>query len=108
MSDHVVITTTTASVGDAENIARLLVRERLAACVQVSTVRSFYIWQGEEHAEPEALLTIKTRAALQERVRARILELNAYDVPEVIATPVTFGSKPYLDWIDAQTESLAS
>lgn len=105
--NHVVLTTTTATVGDAERIAQALVQERLAACVQVSEVKSWYVWQGKEHAEPEALLTIKTRAALQEQICARIGELHAYDVPEVIATPVTFGSAAYLAWIDAQTQRVA-
>jgi periplasmic divalent cation tolerance protein len=104
---HVVLTTTTASVGDAERIARALVRERLAACVQLSEVKSFYVWQGEAKSEPEALLTIKTRGALQEQVCARILALHPYDTPEVIATPIAFGSEAYLAWLDAQTESSA-
>jgi len=105
---HVVLTTTTANADDAERIARTLVQERLAACVQVSEVKSWYVWQGKEHAESEALLTIKTRAALQEEVCARILALHDYEVPEIVATSVVFGSEAYLAWIDAQTQGAQS
>jgi periplasmic divalent cation tolerance protein len=105
MTSHVVITTTTANAFDAERIARALVHERLAACVQVSEIESWYVWEGAETHEPEAMLTIKTRAALQERVAARIAALHTYEVPEIVATPIVFGSASYLDWIDLQTES---
>lgn len=84
----------------AAALAETLVRERLAACVnQLSGVRSRYLWQGEIHQDDETLLLIKTTgdrfAALASRLRA----LHPYDLPEILAVPVTHGLPDYLDWV---------
>jgi periplasmic divalent cation tolerance protein len=104
MSDHVVMMTTTPDAESARSLARTLVTERLAACVQVLAAQSFYIWNDAARAEPEALLLIKTRAALQEAAAARIADLHSYETPEIVTLPITFGASPYLAWIDAQTK----
>jgi periplasmic divalent cation tolerance protein len=88
----------------AEMIARALVEERLAACVNiVSPIRSIYRWKGAVQTETEHMMIIKTRAHLVGRVEARVRELHSYEVPEVIALPIVAGAKPYLDWIFAST-----
>ncbi len=84
----------------ASTLAEALVEERLAACVSVvGSVRSVYRWQGAVHSDDEVLLVIKTcgerLAALAERIQA----LHPYDLPEVIALPVSGGSSAYLDWV---------
>jgi periplasmic divalent cation tolerance protein len=91
---------TAGSEEDAAKIAKALVEERLAACVNiVPNIRSIYRWQGQVEDDQESLLVIKTTesalVALEERVRA----LHSYDVPEVIALPLDQGSAPYLDWL---------
>ena len=96
----------TAPPDKAEHIARPLVEEHLAACANIiPAVRSIYSWKGEICIDDEVLLVLKTRAALVEALRARIVELHPYDVPEVIALEITAGHGPYLDWIGENTIS---
>ena len=85
--------------GQAEAIARVLVEERLAACVNISPVRSCYIWKGKQSCDDEALLIIKTKKSQFEPLKKRILELHSYAVPEIIALPIIEGHQPYLDWM---------
>jgi periplasmic divalent cation tolerance protein len=88
----------------AETIARILVEERLVACCNLlPQVRSIYRWQGSIEQADEILVLIKTTAAALEAVRARIVELHPYDLPEIIATPVVDGHAPYLDWVRQST-----
>jgi len=99
--------TVLVTVGNAENaaqLARALVEERLAACGNViPNLRSIYRWRGEIHDEGEALLILKTRAGLFERLRARVAELHSYEVPEIVALEIEAGHGPFLDWIDDST-----
>ncbi len=92
---------------DAEVAARLargLVDAKLAACVNlVPGLRSFYVWQGEVHDEPEVQLLVKTRRDRFEALSAWILEHHPYEVPEIIALPIEAGSERYLGWLDEQT-----
>jgi periplasmic divalent cation tolerance protein len=89
----------TAAPPEAEGLAGRLVEERLAACVNIASVRSCYIWEGKLCRDEEALLIIKTTKSLFEPLKKRILELHSYTVPEIIALPVALGYRPYLDWI---------
>ena len=85
-------------------IARILVEERLAACVNMTAgLRSLYRWQGEVCEEAESLLIIKTRRERFAALSARIGELHPYTVPELIALPLTAGAAPYLAWLDEET-----
>ena len=87
-----------------ETLARALVEERLAACVNVVPgIRSFYRWQGEVQDDPEVLLIAKTSADRCPALAARIDELHPYDLPEVLELPAAGGSRAYLDWV--RTES---
>jgi periplasmic divalent cation tolerance protein len=91
---------TAGSEEQAASIARALVAERLAACVNiVGPVRSIYRWQGEVHNDREYLMLIKTRTRLVSKIERRVRELHSYEVPEVIALSIDGGSKPYLDWL---------
>ena len=99
-NEALVVLVTAGSTEEAERIARALVEERLAACVNlVPGIRSIYRWEGKIADDGEILLVAKTRrdsfAALERRVR----ELHSYEVPEVLALAVTDGSAPYLDWL---------
>lgn len=99
----IVVITSCGSAGEADRIAEALVAERLAACVQILPMRSVYRWQGAVERAEEWQLQIKTRAALADRVEARIKTLHGYDLPEIIALPVTAGSADYIDWVEAET-----
>ena len=103
-SDYGVMLTTTPTREEAQSIARLLIEEKLAACVQLLPIESFYFWQGKTQNEAEVLLLIKTRTALFESAIARIKEVHSYTVPEIVAMPFATGFASYLGWIDEVTE----
>ena len=104
LAHEYVLVLVTCPAERAAEIARPLVEEKLAACVNiVPGLRSIYTWEGKISDEPEALLLIKTRAALFEPLRARVLELHLYDVPEVIALPIVAGHPDYLRWVMEST-----
>jgi periplasmic divalent cation tolerance protein len=87
-------------------IARRLVDERLAACVNiVGPIRSVYRWRDAVEDEREFLLLIKTRATLLGRVERRVIELHSYEVPEVLALAPSGGSAAYLGWLLDATAS---
>lgn len=91
----------TAPDGDtAERLGRLLVEERLAACVNVvPAITSIYRWEGRVESDQETLLVIKTSTGGFETLRRRVVELHPYDTPEVLALDVRNGSREYLDWV---------
>ena len=107
--DPVVATTTTPTRQEADRIARTLVERRLAACVQiVDPIRSCYWWDGAVQEDPEVLLIIKSVAALIPAIEAVMGELHPYEVPELVALPVTGGSQAYLDWLQASLRTPGS
>jgi periplasmic divalent cation tolerance protein len=98
-----VVFSTAASAAEAEAIARKLVEERLAACVNVVTgVRSFYRWKGKIENSPEWLLVIKSSRGRFDALRTVLEKLHSYDVPEVIALPVVEGAENYLNWMEGE------
>lgn len=93
-----------ANEDEAAKIARALVEERLAACVNIlGPIRSIYRWRGAIEDAREHLLMIKSRARLFSKIERKVRELHSYEVPEIIALPIARGSKPYLDWIFEST-----
>ena len=95
---------TTPSRDEALTIGRTVVQERLAACANVlDGMTSIYWWQGALEQAGEAVLVLKTRADLVERLTARIRELHSYECPCVVALPIAAGNPEYLDWIAAET-----
>ncbi len=90
----VVVLVTAGSEEAASSIARALVGEQLAACVNiVSPIRSIYRWNDEVQSDTEHLMIIKTRANLVAKLAARVKELHSYEIPEVIALPIVAGAK---------------
>jgi periplasmic divalent cation tolerance protein len=95
-----VIFVTAGGEEQAVTIARALVSERLAACVNiVGPVRSIYRWGDSVEDDREYLLIIKTRALLYMKVETRVRELHTYEVPEVLALNADRGSPPYIQWM---------
>jgi uncharacterized protein involved in tolerance to divalent cations len=102
MSEAVVVLVTVPNAETAARIADALVGEGLAACVNVlPEIASTYRWQGRVERDREQLCIVKTIRDSFERVRARVIELHPYEVPEVIALPIVAGHDPYLQWIVA-------
>ncbi len=88
----------------ALDIARILVQEGLAACVnRIAAVTSIYQWQGRLCEEAEQLLLIKTTPARYEALEMRLKALHPYEIPEIIAVPVVTGSSQYLAWLASAT-----
>ena len=110
MTDKVVILVTCGSLVEGRRIARALVKEKLAACVSVSSpIRSLYRWKGKLCDEAEVLLVIKTARQLFDRVRRTVERLHSYQVPEVICVPIIDGAPNYLNWLTASlTEATAT
>ena len=103
MTDSVIVLCTCANHEEAARLAHALVEERLAACVNIlPPIRSVYRWQGVVESAEEVLLLIKTIEPRFPALRDRILELHSYDVPEIIAVPITGGSEKYLSWLRDQ------
>ena len=104
MTEAVVVIITAPSSEVAAALARALVMEGLAAGVNiVPGLRSVYWWEGELRDEAEHLLFAQTRADRFEALAARVAALHPYEVPKIIATPITAGHRPFLDWIDQHT-----
>ena len=99
-ADHpCVVTTALGTENEAETLAAALVEAGLAACVQVTHVRSFYRWEGELKREPEWVLLVKTRSARFDEIDAFIRERHSYELPEILQIPVSGGSPDYLRWL---------
>jgi periplasmic divalent cation tolerance protein len=88
----------------ADTIARALLDERLAACVNIGEpVDSIYHWRGRIETGREIPVAIKTRPALYSHVEGAIRRIHPYDTPEILAIPVSGGDARYLDWLSAET-----
>ena len=104
MTDCIIVLCTCPDDASAERIASALVGEHLAACVnRIPGIASTYRWKGAVHDDREVLLLIKSARSHFEALRARILALHPYELPEVIAVDIALGSAPYLAWIEAET-----
>ena len=98
------IVITTTNIENAKAVASSLVKERLAACVQMSNINSVYEWDGEVCNDQEVLMFIKTRESLFDSVKTKIEEIHAYDLPEIIRVKIDDGNEGYLKWIYRMTE----
>jgi periplasmic divalent cation tolerance protein len=100
MTDKRIVFTTAGSEEEAQKIARHLVENRMAACVNIfPQILSVYRWQGKVEEACEWLLLIKTTADAFERVRQAIAELHSYELPECVCLRIEDGSPNYLQWI---------
>jgi periplasmic divalent cation tolerance protein len=103
--EPLLILTNLPDVASAEKLAHVLIENRAAACVNVlAACRSIYRWQGAVETTVEVPLLIKTTRAAYPLVEALVCAHHPYDVPELIATPITHGLPAYLDWLATETE----
>lgn len=102
--EFVLISTTVDDAIKAQEMAESLVREKLAACVHRTSIKSTYRWKGAIESADEITLVAKTRESLIEEVIASIKKNHPYELPEIVVTPVLQGYRPYLDWIKKETK----
>ena len=103
MTDTIAVFTTAATEDEARRIAGALVERRLAACVQVSAIESFYAWEGEVRQDPEFRLMAKTTRGRYAEVEAAIREQHSYDLPAIYALPMSHVFEPYAEWVAANS-----
>ena len=99
------VISTCPDMGSAEALAEMLLNKRLAACVNILPgARSLYLWQGELQRDEEHVLLIKTDEESLAALQQALLAQHPYELPELIAVPIGYGSEAYLDWINQQLD----
>jgi periplasmic divalent cation tolerance protein len=101
---YAIVMTTVSSKEDADKIARTLLAQRLAACIQVSQIQSYYTWQGSLNIDDEHMLVIKCKQADFNEIQDCIRANHRYEIPEIIQLPITAGLPDYLNWIGEVTK----
>ncbi|MEM2319195.1 MAG: divalent-cation tolerance protein CutA [Candidatus Bathyarchaeia archaeon] len=97
----IVVLVTASSRGEADKIARLLLEEKLVACVNIiGPIHSLFWWQGKIDEAQEHLILMKTRKDLFGKVSEKVKAIHSYEVPEIIALPIAEGFKPYIEWLE--------
>jgi len=98
---HVVILVTAGSAKEAQRIAANLIKNKLAACVNIiSGMQSVFWWEGKADKAKESLLMIKSKRSLLPKIIKAVRAVHSYEVPEIIALPIVGGERKYLRWID--------
>jgi len=101
---NIVVFITTQDEKQARDISSKLIKDKLAACINIiSPLKSIFWWQGKIDSSSEALLIIKTRKSLLNKLIKKVKKLHSYDTPEIIALPIVGGSKEYLRWLNDST-----
>ena len=109
MTDYIQVVTTTEHREDAERIARTLVEQRLAACVQVTgPITSIYRWHGQIETAAEWQCWAKSRRDLYDQIEQAIRGLHPYEVPEILAMPILAGNADYLAWLEGEVKRVGS
>ncbi len=103
MVEFCVVSTTTDSQSHARTLAAAIVQQGLGACVQIQSIESHYVWQGQQEQAQEWLLQIKTRTALYGELERFIKAHHTYQVPQILCLPVLAGHADYLRWLREQT-----
>ena len=101
--DACVVMTTAPDKEQAERIAMAVLEARLAACVQIQAITSYYWWEEKIDSGNEQLIYLKTTKEKYEALEAAILKVHPYDTPEILRLPVEGGLKKYLTWIVKET-----
>jgi len=105
MQQALLIFTNTADIDGAHRMARTLVEQRLAACVNIiPAVRSVYRWREAIEEANEVTLLIKSTQACYQELEAAIRALHPYEVPEIVAVPLVAGLPAYFNWIETETK----
>lgn len=98
---HILVLVTAGSKKEAQGIARALVKDKLAACVNIlDNLKSLFWWEARIDTAKETLLLIKSKSNLLPQIIRKVKSLHSYEVPEIIALPIIGGEKKYLRWLN--------
>lgn len=101
---YCIVYTLSSSTEEAKKVAHSLVKNKLAACVNIiQNVTSVYEWKGKVCEDGEFLVLIKTRKDLFEEVKEDILRNHSYELPAILMLPIEAGLQGYLEWVDENT-----
>jgi periplasmic divalent cation tolerance protein len=104
-SAYIVLFVTASNSEEAHKIAKVLLSQRKAACVNiVSGISSLFWWQDKLDSAQESLLIVKTKASLLNQIVTLVREIHSYEVPEIVALPIIGGNEDYLEWIDKEVK----
>ena len=88
----------------AKSISSKLIKAKLVGCVNIIPhIKSIFWWQGKVDSAKEALLIVKTKKALLNKLIKAVKQIHSYEIPEIIALPIIAGSKDYLKWLNDST-----
>ena len=94
---------TTSGVSESKKIARKLLEEKLAACINIiPAIDSIYLWKHEIEQATESIMVVKTKSGLVEEVIKRVEDIHSYEIPCILEISVVKGSKSYLKWMDSE------
>jgi len=102
--NYCILLVTCSNESDARQLASELVKNKMAACVQIHPVTSIYTWEDQIHTDPEFRMIIKTTSSSYKEVETFILKRHNYEVPQIIQVPIANGLTSYLNWIDENTK----
>jgi periplasmic divalent cation tolerance protein len=102
-TSYSIVLTTINNPEEAAKIAQALLSSKLAACVQIHQIKSYYTWQGKINIDDEQQLIIKCKTQDFEKIQLCIQENHSYEIPEIIQIPISDGLPAYLQWIDQMT-----
>jgi len=103
MKKYSVVITACPNKKTANKLSGVILKKRLAACVQILPIESTYTWKGKIERTKEFLLLMKTKTSVFKKIKEEILKNHPYDLPEVMSLPVQNGSTAYFSWIDKNT-----
>jgi len=104
-SAYIVLFVTVSNSEEAHQIAKVLLSQRKAACVNIMPrISSLFWWQDKLDSAQESLLIVKTKASLLNQIVTLVREIHSYEVPEIIALPIIGGNQDYLEWIDKEVK----
>jgi len=104
MSRYTFVYITAPNVKEAEKIGKILVEEKLAACVNIFPIRSIYRWKGKIEKAREVVLIAKTKKTLFSKLAKRVAEIHPYEIPCIVGFDIKQGNEEFLEWIDGETE----
>lgn len=100
MTNCLLVLTTFPDIDTAQRLAKKIVQANLAACVSIlPPAQSIYMWQGKECTDTEYIALIKTTESSYSKLESYIQSQHPYELPEIIATPITKGLEDYLNWV---------